>query len=90
MCGTVREKTSESIARKAGAVGQPSIDQCFLETTTLNPCEQATQGQSGGCVGGNAMLAIVVVFVTGISVGSTASDLITFWRDSSSAIPHFN
>ena len=36
------------------------------------------------------MLAIVVVFVAGISVGSTASDLITFWRDSSSAIPHFN
>ena len=36
------------------------------------------------------MLAIVVVFVAGISVGSTASDLITFRRDSSSAIPHFN
>ena len=36
MCGTVREKTSESIGRKAGLVGQPSIGQCFLETTTLH------------------------------------------------------
>ena len=41
MGGTAREKTSKSIGRKAGAVEQPSIDQCFLkwrrETATLNP-----------------------------------------------------
>jgi NAD(P)-dependent dehydrogenase (short-subunit alcohol dehydrogenase family) len=33
--GTVREKTSKSIGHKAGAFAQPSIDQRFLETTTL-------------------------------------------------------
>jgi len=37
-----------------------------------------------------AMLAIVVVVVAGLSVGSAASDLVTFRRDSSSAIPPFN
>jgi homoserine O-acetyltransferase len=30
-------KTAKSIRRKAGAVGQPSIDDCFLQMTTLKP-----------------------------------------------------